>query len=544
MEFGIFTVGDVTTDPTTGRTPTEHERIKAQVEIAKKAEEVGLDVVAVGQHHNPPFVASSPTTTMAYIGAQTERIKLSTSTTLITTTDPVRIAEDYGTLQHLLDGRMDLMLGRGNTGPVYPWFGKDIREGINLAIENYALLHRLWREEDVDWEGKFRTPLQGFTSTPRPLDDKPPFVWHGSIRSPEIAEQAAYYGDGFFSNHIFWPASHTARMVDFYRQRFEHYGHGRAEDAIVGLGGQVYLAADQGAGGAGVPPLLRQRAGLRPRPVAGGVHRADPADRRHAGGGRRADPRLPRVRRQLPAPAVPGRPRRPAAEDRARSARPARRGRRRAAQGDRGGGGGMSTYSVVVVTAGLSEPSSTRLLADLLGGAVESALPEADVEVVELRPLAHAITDALLTGFPSGELARVVERVAKADAVVAVTPVFSASYSGLFKTFFDVLETGALDGTPVLVAATAGTARHSLVLEHALRPLFSYLHAVVVPTGVFAASEDWGASGAASGLRTRVDRAAGELAALVRQRPLAAKRDQFDRDVAALGDFEDLLRGL
>ena len=105
---------------------------------------------------------------MAYIGAQTERIKLSTSTTLITTTDPVRIAEDYATLQHLLDGRMDLMLGRGNTGPVYPWFGKDIRDGIPLAIENYALLRRLWREENVDWEGKFRTPLQGFTSTPAP----------------------------------------------------------------------------------------------------------------------------------------------------------------------------------------------------------------------------------------------------------------------------------------------------------------------------------------------------------------------------------------
>ncbi len=129
MEFGIFTVGDVTTDPTTGKTVTEHERIKNTVAIARKAEEVGLDVVAVGQHHNPPFVASAPTTTMAYIGAQTERIKLSTSTTLITTTDPVRIAEDYATLQHLLDGRMDLMLGRGNTGPVYPWFGKDIRDG-------------------------------------------------------------------------------------------------------------------------------------------------------------------------------------------------------------------------------------------------------------------------------------------------------------------------------------------------------------------------------------------------------------------------------
>ena len=241
MEFGIFTVGDVTTDPTTGRTPTEHERIKSTIAIARKAEEVGLDVFATGQHHNPPFIPSAPTTTLAYIGARTRRIKLSTSTTLITTTDPVRIAEDYATLQHLVDGRMDLMMGRGNTGPVYPWFGKDIRDGIALAVENYALLHRLWREVDVDWEGRFRTPLQGFTSTPRPLDDVPPFVWHGSIRSPEIAEQAAYYGDGFFANHIFWPAAHTARMVGLYRRRFEHYGHGQAEQAYVGLGGQVFM---------------------------------------------------------------------------------------------------------------------------------------------------------------------------------------------------------------------------------------------------------------------------------------------------------------
>ena len=241
MQFGIFTVGDVTTDPTDASTPTEHERIKATVAIARKAEEVGLDVFATGEHHNPPFIPSAPTTTLAYVAAQTERIILSTSTTLITTTDPVRIAEDYATLQHLSDGRMDLMMGRGNTGPVYPWFGKDIRDGIPLAIENYHLLHRLWREEVVDWEGKHRTPLQGFTSTPRPLDGVPPFVWHGSIRSPEIAEQAAHYGDGFFANHIFWPASHTERMVKLYRQRFEHYGHGTADQAIVGLGGQVFM---------------------------------------------------------------------------------------------------------------------------------------------------------------------------------------------------------------------------------------------------------------------------------------------------------------
>ena len=241
MQFGIFSVGDVTTDPTTGRTPTEHERIKATVEIARLADEVGLDVFAVGQHHNPPFVASSPTTTLAWIGAQTKNIILSTATTLITTTDPVRLAEDYGTLQHLTDGRMDLMLGRGNTGPVYPWFGKDIRDGIDLSIENYALLRRLWDEEVVTWEGRFRTPLHAFTATPRPLDGVPPFVWHGSIRSPEIAEQAAYYGDGFFSNHIFWGPSHTKRMVELYRRRFAHYGHGAPEQAIVGLGGQVFM---------------------------------------------------------------------------------------------------------------------------------------------------------------------------------------------------------------------------------------------------------------------------------------------------------------
>lgn len=242
MQFGIFTVGDVTTDPVTGATVTEHERIKATVAIAKKAEEVGLDVFATGEHHNPPFAApANPPVLLAAIAAQTQRIILSTATTLITTNDPVRLAQDYSYLQHLAGGRMDLMLGRGNTGPVYPWFGKDIRNGLDLAVENYALLHKLWREELVTWKGRYRAPLQGFTATPRPLDGLPPFVWHGSIRSPEIAEQAAFYGNGFFSNHIFWPKEHTARMVELYRRRFEHYGHGSADQAIVGLGGQVFM---------------------------------------------------------------------------------------------------------------------------------------------------------------------------------------------------------------------------------------------------------------------------------------------------------------
>ncbi|AZM47069.1 5,10-methylene tetrahydromethanopterin reductase [Streptomyces sp. WAC 06738] len=243
MQFGIFSVGDIAPDPLTGRTYSEAERIDNIVRVAKRADEVGLDVFALGEHHNPPFIPSSPPTLLGYIAAQTRRIMLSTSVTLMTTNDPVKIAEDYAMLQHVAKGRLDLMVGRGNTVPVYPWFGKDIREGVGLALENYNLLHRLWREDVVDWEGKYRTPLQGFTATPRPLDDVPPFVWHGSIRSPEIAEQAAYYGNGFFANHILAPNFHFKRLVDLYRQRYAHYGHGTPEQAIVGLGGMSFIAA-------------------------------------------------------------------------------------------------------------------------------------------------------------------------------------------------------------------------------------------------------------------------------------------------------------
>jgi FMN reductase len=194
---------------------------------------------------------------------------------------------------------------------------------------------------------------------------------------------------------------------------------------------------------------------------------------------------------------------------------------------------------IAVISAGLSVPSSTRLLADRLSAAVVDAIhAPVEVDVVELRPLAHALADNLLTGFASGELAEAIETVRGADALIVVTPVFSASYSGLFKTFFDVLEPDLLTGVPVLIGATAGTARHSLVLDHALRPLFSYLHATVVPTGVFAASEDFGEAG----LDARIERAAGELAALLSGAPRARARSIED-EFAEPTPFEDLLRG-
>ena len=197
---------------------------------------------------------------------------------------------------------------------------------------------------------------------------------------------------------------------------------------------------------------------------------------------------------------------------------------------------------LVVVTAGLTQPSSTRLLADRLTQATVQRLDDRapEVRVVELRDLAVDIANNLVTGFPGARLREVIEAVTEADGLIAVTPVFSASYSGLFKSFFDVLDPAALAGKPVLIAATGGTTRHSLALEHALRPLFAYLRAVVAPTAVYAASEDWGGGGDdfADGLAERIDRAAAELADLLRNRAPAREPMEpvvpFEQQLAAL----------
>jgi FMN reductase len=204
----------------------------------------------------------------------------------------------------------------------------------------------------------------------------------------------------------------------------------------------------------------------------------------------------------------------------------------------------MTTRTLAVVSAGLSNPSSTRLLADRLSAATVAALrargEDATVEVVDLREHARGLADNLTTGFAGESLQGAIDTVVGADAVIAVTPVFSASYSGLFKTFFDVLDKDALIGTPVLLGATAGTARHSLAIEFAMRPLFAYLRAVPVPTGVFAASEDW-AGGDGGALADRVDRAAAELADVLVGRPAVSRPVDPFADPAT--SFEELLKG-
>ena len=176
--------------------------------------------------------------------------------------------------------------------------------------------------------------------------------------------------------------------------------------------------------------------------------------------------------------------------------------------------------TIALISAGMSEHSSTSRLGEEIAHHLRDlAGPDADLDLprVELRPLAHGIADAMTTGFASGALAEALGTVARADAVIALTPTYQSSYSGLFKSFIDVFEDGTLAGKPVLIGATGGTPRHALVTEVALRPLFTYLHADPVPTAIYAATEDWGARAddsdgdGGSSLRRRIRRAAGEL---------------------------------
>ncbi|THA73717.1 CE1759 family FMN reductase [Streptomyces sp. A0592] len=183
---------------------------------------------------------------------------------------------------------------------------------------------------------------------------------------------------------------------------------------------------------------------------------------------------------------------------------------------------------IVVVSAGLSSPSSTRLLADRLAAATREHV-DAETEVIELRELATEIAQHFVTGFPPARLAAALDAVAAADGLIAVTPVFAGSYSGLFKSFFDLIDKDSLTGKPVLLGATGGTARHSLVTEHALRPLFTYLRALVLPTAVYAASEDWGEEG----LAQRIARAGAELARFTAPAAVPGPAAAHDVDTAA-----------
>lgn len=197
----------------------------------------------------------------------------------------------------------------------------------------------------------------------------------------------------------------------------------------------------------------------------------------------------------------------------------------------------MSTV-ITILSGGLRVPSSTRLLADHIGEALTTEAEREGVpptiHVVELRTLARNITDAMLTGYPSEELEAAFTTLNQSDGLVAVTPAFNASFSGLFKSFFDVLPEEILTDMPVLIAATGGTERHSLVLEHAMRPMFSYLHALVSPTGIYAATSDFGAQSASNSLDKRITRATSDFTRLLHSCGPRQPRDSWSDELASM----------
>lgn len=204
----------------------------------------------------------------------------------------------------------------------------------------------------------------------------------------------------------------------------------------------------------------------------------------------------------------------------------------------------METRRITVISAGLGVPSSSRLLADQLAASAQRQLAAAgyavEIEVLELRDLAVDIANNFVTGYAAPRLAEVIAGVEASDGLIAVSPVFSASYSGLFKSFIDVLDPKALEGKAVLIGATAGTDRHQMVLDFAMRPLFTYLRTRIAATAVFAGPQDWGNNDdGGSPLSVRVDRAAGEFVALLQdsgpqQKPAALESLPFEQLLAGI----------
>ncbi|NQX70270.1 LLM class flavin-dependent oxidoreductase [Paenibacillus alba] len=241
MKFALFSLMMNLPNALTGETLTTRQKFENVLKQAELAEELGFEAYGVGERHGEPFLSSSPPVVLTAIAARTSTIRLLTTVTVLSVLDPVRVAEDYATLDHLSDGRLELIIGKGNDPRHYPLFGITEEEQWDSLAERYALLKKLWEEENVTWEGRYRTPLHGVTTQPRPFQ-KPIPIWHGSASSQLSTELAAKYGEPIFSSNTFHPQAKYKALIDHYRERLAHYGHDPAK-AVVGSGfGSLYLA--------------------------------------------------------------------------------------------------------------------------------------------------------------------------------------------------------------------------------------------------------------------------------------------------------------
>jgi len=241
MKFALFSLVMNLPNAVTGETLTTQQKFQNVLKQAVLAEELGFDAYGVGERHGAPFLSSAPPVILTAVAARTAHIRLLTTVTVLSVLDPVRVAEDYATLDHLSGGRLELIIGKGNDPRHYPLFGIAEEQQWDSLAERYALLRRLWSEEEVTWEGRYRPPLDRVTTQPRPLQ-RPIPVWHGSASSTRSTELAAKYGEPLFSANAFHHQSKYKALIDHYRERLAFYGHD-PQRAVVGAGaGTLYLA--------------------------------------------------------------------------------------------------------------------------------------------------------------------------------------------------------------------------------------------------------------------------------------------------------------
>ncbi|GHF39960.1 alkanesulfonate monooxygenase SsuD/methylene tetrahydromethanopterin reductase-like flavin-dependent oxidoreductase (luciferase family) [Amycolatopsis bartoniae] len=253
MKFGLFSL------VAHHGSGSQHERLRRVVDDAVLAEELGFDAYGVGERHGEPFLSSAPPVILAAVAERTRRVRLLTTLTVISVLDPVRVAEDYATLDQLSGGRLELMIGKGNDPRHFPLFGLEEARQWEYQEEKFELLRRLWYEEQVTWSGRFRPPLTGVTTQPRPFAGRPR-IWHGSASSTESTELAAKWGDPLFTANGFHPKKKYADLIDHYRRRWAEYGHDPA-DALVGSGaGGLYVAKTSQAAVEGFRPHFEELA--------------------------------------------------------------------------------------------------------------------------------------------------------------------------------------------------------------------------------------------------------------------------------------------
>ncbi|ALC83070.1 MULTISPECIES: LLM class flavin-dependent oxidoreductase [Bacillus] len=241
MKFVLISLLSNHPNGVTGEVFTEQQMFQNVLNQAVLAEELGFDGYGVGERHGAPFLSSSPAVTLTAIAAQTSKIRLLTTVMVLSVLDPVRVAEDYATLDHLSGGRLDVIIGKGNDPRHYPLFGITEEEQWESLADRYKLLKLLWNEVGVTWEGKYRPPINNVTTKPRPFQKQIP-VWHGSASSPLSTELAAKYGEPIFSSNTFHPMAKYKALIDHYRERLAYYGHD-PKQAVVGSGARgLYLA--------------------------------------------------------------------------------------------------------------------------------------------------------------------------------------------------------------------------------------------------------------------------------------------------------------